>query len=251
MTTTIIIPCYNEEGRLPIERYRKFMNLNKDIHFVFVNDGSQDRTQLLLAGFHNQFPDQVQVVDLKVNQGKAEAVRQGIKSSLEHKPDIVGFWDADLATPLSAILDFLKVFQEKPQIKWVFGSRVQLLGHQIKRKMTRHYFGRVFATAASIVLRIPIYDTQCGAKLFRCDDLLEAVVSERFKTKWIFDVELIARLIKTTGNRDLPNRIIYEHPLAEWTDIEGSKLKLSDFFKAIKDLIILWLYLGKKPYSRA
>jgi len=243
MKTTITIPCFNEEGRLPVEKFREFLTSDRDIYFIFVNDGSQDQTLSLLENLHAEFPDRTRVLNLEKNQGKAEAVRQGIKCSLELKPDIVGYWDADLSTPLRAISDLQKIFEEQPQIKWVFGSRVQLLGRLIKRKMSRHYFGRVFATMASITLNIPVYDTQCGAKLFRCDDLLGPVVKEPFKTKWIFDVELIARLIKTTGDNDIPNRIIYEYPLMEWIDIKGSKLKLSDFVKAIKDLFVIWLYL--------
>jgi len=243
MKTIITIPCFNEEGRLPVEKFQKFMASDRDIYFVFVNDGSQDQTLSLLEKLHADYPYQTRVLNLEKNQGKAEAVRQGIKDSLELNPDIVGFWDADLSTPLRAISDLQKIFEEQPQIKWVFGSRVQLLGRHIKRNMFRHYFGRVFATMASIALNIPVYDTQCGAKLFLCDDVLKAAVKEPFKTTWIFDVELIARLVKATGDSDIPNRIIYEYPLREWVNREGSKVQWLDYAKAVRDLICIWLYM--------
>ena len=54
-----------------------------------------------------------------------------------------------------------------------------------------YYLGRLFATLASTLLDVRIYDTQCGAKIFRSTDDLKIVLSKPFLSSWIFDVELI------------------------------------------------------------
>jgi len=146
---------------------------------------------------------------------------------------------------LTEIYRFVSVFSANPKIKWVFGSRVKLLGRQIERNELRHYMGRVFATFVSRVLDLPIYDSQCGSKMFRASAELQNVISEKFKSKWIFDVELIARLTKNlqkTGQCS-PHTIIYEIPLDTWIDIKGSKIKMIDFFHATIDLFQIWRFM--------
>ena len=126
---------------------------------------------------------------------------------------------------------------ENPRLDMVFGARVRLLGRNIHRKSWRHYLGRCFATAASTLLRLPIYDTQCGAKLFRATPELREVLTAPFESRWIFDVELLARFM--ARHRADPATLhdrIYEFPLPTWTDIDGSKVGPVDFLKASWEL---------------
>ena len=107
----------------------------------------------------------------------------------------------------------------------LMGSRVQLLGRSIERNNTRHYVGRVFATCASLSLGLPVYDTQCGAKLFRRTDALAAALATPFTSRWAFDVELLARLVRPRpGVAPIEIGRIREEPLLAWTDVPGSKL---------------------------
>ena len=120
----------------------------------------------------------------------------------------------------------------------VFGARIRLLGRTIHRKAVRHYTGRLFATAASLTLSIPVYDTQCGAKIFRVTHGLEQVLAEPFSSRWIFDVEIVARFIQRRGHAFCVAGI-YEYPLQTWEDVGGSKLRGSDFLKAGLDLMAI------------
>ena len=128
---------------------------------------------------------------------------------------------------------------QREPIEMVFGARVQLLGRSIERQAHRHYLGRIFATAVSLVLDLRVYDTQCGAKLFRVSPELRALFAEPFVSRWIFDVEIIARLINTRRELDLPpvEQAIYEYPLQQWRDVSGSKLTCAAYLKAMGDLI--------------
>jgi dolichyl-phosphate beta-glucosyltransferase len=173
------------------------------------------------------------------NQGKGEAVRIGLKRALENTDaKYVGYWDADLATPLNAIHCFIDVLKEKPDMAMIFGSRVKLLGRQIQRKPQRHYLGRIFATTVSQILKLEIYDTQCGAKLFRADSGIRLILDEPFLSKWVFDVELIARYLSLfrENSKSLAEHI-YEYPLERWKDVGGSKVRPTDFLFAFLDLV--------------
>jgi dolichyl-phosphate beta-glucosyltransferase len=239
----IVVPCYNEELRLPGDRFLKFL-CESPVRFVFVDDGSRDKTLDVLERLRASKEDRVFVLRSPANQGKAEAVRMGLNFALEKSAEYVGFWDADLATPLEAIPQFMAVFAARPELDMVFGSRVKLLGRHVHRRTGRHYLGRVFATIVSVMLRLPIYDTQCGAKIFRVRPQTNELLAEPFSSRWVFDVELIARYIRKLGSPQAAAERIYEFPLDTWEDVGGSKVKPFDFFIAVRDVwLIYWKYL--------
>ena len=231
----IVVPCYNEGKRLPVAAFREFL-ADAPVDILFVDDGSRDNTAEVLASLKSLQPERVMLVPQAENRGKAESVRNGIATAIERNYDLVGFWDADLATPLTEIPEFLRVFEEMPQLDMVFGSRVKLLGRHVVRKASRHYLGRIFATFVSTMLGLPIYDTQCGAKIFRVGPDTSGLFAEPFLSRWVFDVEILARYLRQVGTAAAIDRI-YEFPLHSWVDVGGSKLKATDFLVAFRDVM--------------
>jgi dolichyl-phosphate beta-glucosyltransferase len=236
----VVVPCFNEAARLARETFLGFSREHPAIRFVMVDDGSTDGTRELLNGLQEALPECFELLALAKNHGKAEAVRRGILRALDLAP-YVGYWDADLSTPLEEIPSFWEVLEHDSRIELVFGARVNLLGRSIQRRALRHYLGRIFATVASRMLDLAIYDTQCGAKLFRKSERIRRVFEDPFRTSWVFDVEILARLRSMQQEGDLPlERIIYEIPLRVWHDVRGSKIRPVDVLLVPRDLLRIY-----------
>lgn len=237
----LIIPCYNEESRIDLNHFHNFqknlpsqaISRNYQIYYLFANDGSKDQTANKISNFiqQNQLSGTWAIFNNPTNTGKANVISNAYrwqKQNLNLSFDWVGYWDADLATPLYEIFNMLSyrdLFY--PEKKAIFASRVLKLGSRIIRKPLRHYLGRVFATAVYLALRVGSYDSQCGAKLFS-KDIADLALSENFISPWIFDVEIMLRI---------KEQHITEYPLKEWEDIPGSKIKIfKEAFRVLNHL---------------
>ncbi|HEY4232003.1 MAG TPA: glycosyltransferase [Lacipirellulaceae bacterium] len=238
--TIVVVPCYNEAQRLDFAAFGTFLGGCQGSSLLFVDDGSTDSTAVLLEQFTAQHSGRASVLRLKRNAGKAEAVRLGMLHAWRRSPTFVGYWDADLATPLATVKQFRELLTRRPELSLAMGSRIALLGREINRRWVRHLAGRAFATAASLTLGLAVYDTQCGAKLFRATPEIELLFRQPFRSRWVFDVEILARLVAVAG-KEQAEHLIYECPLDRWTDVGGSQLSLRDFARASMDLArIYW-----------
>lgn len=219
----IVIPCYNEARRLDIASIVDFIENNKTIFdILLVNDGSTDNTLILLNKLQEQFTENVVIINLFQNQGKAEAVRSGMLHCSGLNYTYVGYWDADLSTPLNESIRFISHFNGSTKL--IMGSRLKRLGATIERSTKRHIFGRIFSTFTSLILDLPVYDSQCGAKIFDAE-IIKDLFGQEFKTKWLFDVELLARYKLLVDKKKLLENVV-EIPLVEWREVKGSKLNL-------------------------
>lgn len=236
--TALVVPCFDEAPRLPIEAFLECRAADPRRRFYLVDDGSRDGTLERLHALESKDPEGFRVIARAANGGKGAAVWTGLQQALADQAEHVGYWDADLATPLAELSRFEAVLDAEPACQVVLGSRVLLLGRHIERNALRHYVGRVFATAASLTLALPVYDTQCGAKLLRNTEAVREALAAPFRTRWTFDVELLARLVASRRERGRPDNDgwVRELPLETWIDVPGSKVTPLDLLRSLGEL---------------
>jgi dolichyl-phosphate beta-glucosyltransferase len=238
LRSILVVPCFNEAKRLQDDAFVALVEGEIPVtRLLFVDDGSRDGTGARLEALAARAHGRVDVLALPQNHGKAEAVRRGLREALSRGPDIVGYFDADLSTPPSEIRRLLAFAEQAHDAAVVMGARISLLGSDIRRSALRHYLGRIFATFASLALQTRVYDTQCGAKLFRRSAALDAALRDPFLSRWAFDVELLGRLLAGGGPvAPLAESAVIEVPLRSWRDVPGSKLRFGSMAGALGEL---------------
>src|SRR5690606_16355107 len=142
---TLVVPCFNEERRLDPARLDRLAEA-AGARVLLVDDGSTDGTRALLQRLATSAPDRFGVLGLDANRGKGEAVRRGLLAALDQGAGVVGYCDADFATPPEEVARLVAALRDDPTVDAVLGSRVALLGADIRRSAARHYSGRLFAT---------------------------------------------------------------------------------------------------------
>ena len=165
--------------------------------------------------------------------------------AFDFHPHCIGFCDADFSTPPFEIHRLREVVMQKKFAKVAVATRISSEG-EIQRTFLRRYLGRLFSFLASGVIGIRLSDTQCGAKMFENNELLREVMKIKpFLSRWIFDVELLGRLL--VGTEQIkgiqPNQLVEMH-LRSWKEKAESKLKFSDMILSLLDLFNIYIALS-------
>src|SRR6266487_2065866 len=102
MQTVVVVPCYNEADRLDRAEWTR-LSVAPDVGLVFVDDGSTDGTRAVLEEMCAKLPS-AETLGLDENRGKGEAVRAGMLRGIARGAELIGYLDADLATPVEEML---------------------------------------------------------------------------------------------------------------------------------------------------
>jgi len=244
MKNVIIIPCYNEAGRLKFNEFQNFIDTHPTYSICFVNDGSKDETLAQLQHFSQGQENRIKIYDMPKNGGKAEAVRSGMNHMLDnYKTETIGFIDADLATGFEDYKVLVKTLVTEDQ-KMVFGSRKMESEGEIDRSMFRKLASTVIGMMIKIIIGLPIKDSQCGAKVFQVPTA-KYVFRKSFMSRWLFDVEMFIR-IKNIFD-DYTMNYIKEVAVTNWEEVEGSHITVSDSLKFPKELLEIGYAYNVKP----
>lgn len=242
LNTYVIVPCFNEEFRLNIDYWNELIS-SSDYNWIFVNDGSTDKTKKKLEQIKG-----IKILDLTQNSGKAEAIRAGINHAMEYedKDDLViSYLDSDSAFEIKDIKRIFKVFRdklEKDEIDSVWASRVALAGREISRSTTRHYLSRIVISIIGVFDKKLPYDPQTGFKIFYLNEKTVTLFSTRFKTRWFFDIEIIRRWEKLKGTQIK----IWEEPVEYWYEVKGSKVNKFQYFRIFREVLYILAISAKK-----
>jgi len=164
---SIVVPCYNEEERLPrtieaIERY--FAGKQISYELILVDDGSSDGTRLVQQAAAERNPA-VRLEALPRNRGKGRALAEGV--AVARGAEIL-VTDADLSTPIEELDKLRAALHGGAGV--AIGSRALRASRvEISQPAYRVLMGKVFNLLVQAVLLPGIWDTQCGFKLFRAD----------------------------------------------------------------------------------
>ncbi len=226
ITHAIVIPCFNEALRLKISIFKAFVLSHPEVMLCFVNDGSTDNTSQKLHLLQDPFPSQICIIETKHNGGKSEAVRIGVNEILKRKEiSYLGFLDADLSTSLHEYFEMLVSIKKTANLL-IYASRKGNETGEISNTFFRNSLGKIASVVIKKIVKLPISDTQCGAKIFSREAATICFKNE-FQTRWLFDVELFIRLIQAKS-KECVLKNSKEYPLKHWNHDPNSKLKAID-----------------------
>jgi dolichyl-phosphate beta-glucosyltransferase len=244
---TIVIPCFNEEERLPqtLDTVLSYL-FQQDYtwELIIADDGSADATSEIAR----RAAERENVHHLRLpHRGKAAAVRAGVEAA--HGAAIV-FTDADLSTPI----EYVNAVCQLTLAGWdlVIGTREGKGARRVDEPFYRHFMGRLFNYLVQLLLVRGVRDTQCGFKAFRADvarDLFARSRLYRGDSDEVrgplvtgFDVELLF-LARKFGYR------LFELPVT-WRHVDGSKVRPGlDSLLMVRDILRVRLNDARGRYD--
>ncbi len=183
----IIMPVYNEQACISetFDAVLKYCQSHLDCGFIFVNDGSSDRTQQILEQrLTDSQTQQIQLLSYRDRGGKGHAVKKGVCLA---DADYACFLDGDLAYSLEH-LDLLLAKLAHHDV--VIGCRSLVPADYQRLTLSRKIAGKVFNILSQKILNLPFVDMQAGLKGFRAKAAKELFDKQELMG-FSFDVELI------------------------------------------------------------
>lgn len=241
---SIVIPCYNEEECIKIyyERMEEVVSkLPTEFEYVFVNDGSQDKTLALMKELAS-LNSNVRYISFSRNFGKEAAIYAGLK---EAKGDYVGLMDVDLQDPPSLLLDMYKGIKEEGY-DCVASRRVTRKGEPV----IRSFFARLFY---KIINKISDANITDGARDFRLmtRPMVDAIISMAEKDRfskgifgWVgFDIKWLEyeNIDRVAGHTKWSFKKLLKYALGGIEDFSSVPLKINLFFTALAFVLTLGL----------
>ena len=225
---SIIIPAYNEEERIPktLNSYLDYLKGKINFEILVIINGCTDNTLEVVKNIA-QKNKEIKYVDIGKVASKGIAVTEGFKLA---DSELIGFVDADLATPPNAFYDLVKNIENYDAViasRWMKNSKINK-----SQPLTRIIAGRSFNILVNLLFNLKLKDTQCGAKLFK-KTALKDILADIGKTRWAFDVDVLYLLKrKNYKTKEIPT---------EWSEPGGSHVKIKTVIEMFLSIVRLRL----------
>jgi len=210
---SLIIPVYNEEKRIKLTLSNcvsYFKNKKIDYEIIIVDDGSIDKTRLIVKDFSNKNKS-IKLTKKRRNKGKGYSVKEGM---LLASKDYLLFSDADLSAPIEETEKFIEIIKRGYDI--VIASRnMKNSIIPIKQPFFRRFLGKIFPFIVNLLILPGYKDTQCGFKLFK-KEVARKIFSKQKINGFSFDVEVLF-IAKKYGYKTKEIPVI-------WSNSLGSKV---------------------------
>ncbi len=235
---SVIVPAYNEEGRIrkTLKRFHEYLSKQPfSYEILVVNDGSNDRTAEIVEYVRSEITN-LETIDRKQNRGKGFSVKEGM---LRAQGKIRLFTDADNATDISHFDKMRPLFDSGYDV--VMCSRDSKDAKGARQTVSQSWHKRILGNLGNLYIQwliVPgIWDTQCGFKAFR-DRAVDKIFSLSQIDGWMFDVEILALAKKL----NLKIGIIP----ADWKNDPKTHVKFSSYLKSLWEVLKIYKRLKIK-----
>jgi dolichyl-phosphate beta-glucosyltransferase len=239
MYLSVIIPCYNEEQRLPktLERIGSYLSSQTyQCEVIVVDNGSTDGTKRVVEEAHQKYPF-ISLINER-SHGKGWAVKEGM---LAGSGTYRLFTDADNSTDIAQIEKLLPYAKDEGY-DVVISSR-KAPGAVLTHPQPPHrvWLGNLFAFIVSLIVPLGVKDSQNGFKLFS-ERAVDKIFPQQTIFYWAFDVEVLA-LARVFGFK------IKEVPIT-WVNDEQSRMNLKGMIRMLLEVIVIRLHLLTRNYRK-
>lgn len=226
LSINILFPVLNERLRLQngIDKAMEYLRGNVDIPYslTILDNGSEDETPEIGKALAEKYPE---VSYVRVGErGVGVAFRKGISLN---ESALVGYMDIDLSTDIRYLGKTIRLFQERPELEYVNGSRFakesDTRGRKWYRKITS--MGLVFLLKA--IFHMKATDAVCGFTFLRKETAERLAAACGNDNGWFYTIEFLLRAERM-------GIVIYDMPV-EWQEDYNTTVKV---WKTIKNYLV-------------
>lgn len=226
LSINILFPVLNERLRLQsgIERSMEYLRENVTIPYslTILDNGSEDETPQIGRELAEKYPE---VSYVRVGErGVGVAFRKGIELN---ESSIVGYMDIDLSTDIKYLGKTIQLFQERPKLQYVNGSRFSKESDTKGRKWYRKITSMGLVILLKTIFHMKATDAVCGFTFLRKEAAEQLVKESSRDNGWFYTIEFLLR-----AERD--GMVIYDMPV-EWQEDYNTTVKV---WKTIKNYLV-------------